>query len=171
MINDREGYNTGFKKNKIINRRMFIFSAAKVVIFFGIIVLKPYIHQKSSNIHFNTIIGYRCAWRLFWVYWRAPSPHRSEKRNHWKWGEICGNLAIFWKNVVLGYKKGSKSKADFIFSSSMSFRSYITHHMVGSDMEMEDMKSLNVSLCSSSLTTETKHMEKEIRTKTMLNGP
>ena len=37
MINDREGYGTGFKKNKIINRRMFILSAAKAVIFFGII--------------------------------------------------------------------------------------------------------------------------------------
>ena len=33
MISDKGGYDTGFKKNKIINRRMFIFSAAKVVIF------------------------------------------------------------------------------------------------------------------------------------------
>ena len=31
------GHDTGFNKLKTINRRMFIFSAAKAVIFFGIV--------------------------------------------------------------------------------------------------------------------------------------
>ena len=70
---------------------------------------------------YKFIFGQRCSFPSFWVYWRARSASRSEKRNHWK---ISENMLKNSKYVVFGAKKRSKSDSGFIEIFFRSFRSY-----------------------------------------------
>ena len=92
MINDRGGYDTGFKKNKIINRRMFIFSAAKAVIFFGIIG-RLFSLQISENKKYLTLSDKN---RLRET--RLP-PIRGEFIDYFG-NTIAGNLKVYQLHVI-----------------------------------------------------------------------
>ena len=54
---------------------------------------------------FVSIFGQRCPFLSFWVYWRARTPYRSEKRSRSK---ISQNGPKNSKNVVLVPKRGQK---------------------------------------------------------------
>ena len=92
MINDRGGYDTGFKKNKTINRRMFIFSAAKAVIFFGIIG-RLFSLQISENKKYLTLSDKN---RLRET--RLP-PIRGEFLDYFG-NTIAGNLKVYQLHVI-----------------------------------------------------------------------
>ena len=90
MIND--GGDTGFKKLSTINRRMFIFSAAKAVIFFGI-VGRLFSLQINENKKYLTLSDKN---RLRES--RLP-PIRGEFIDHFG-NTIAGNLRVYQLHVV-----------------------------------------------------------------------
>ncbi len=92
MINDRGGHDTGFNKNKIINRRMFIFSAAKAIIFFGIIG-RLFSLQISENKKYLTLSDKN---RLRET--RLP-PIRGEFLDYFG-NTIAGNLKVYQLHVI-----------------------------------------------------------------------
>ena len=92
MISDKGGYDTGFKKNKIMNRRMFIFSAAKAVVFFGIIV-RLFSLQINENKKYLTLSDKN---RL--REWKLP-PIRGEFEDFFG-NTIAGNLKVYQLHVV-----------------------------------------------------------------------
>jgi penicillin-binding protein 2 len=92
MINDRGGYDTGFKKNKIINRRMFIFSAAKAIIFFFIIG-RLFSLQISENKKYLTLSDKN---RLRET--RLP-PIRGEFLDYFG-NTIAGNLKVYQLHII-----------------------------------------------------------------------
>ena len=86
------GYDTGFNKLKTINRRMFIFSAAKAVIFFGI-VGRLFSLQISENKKYLTLSDKN---RLRET--RLP-PIRGEFKDYFG-NTIAGNLKVYQLHVV-----------------------------------------------------------------------
>ena len=89
MINDNE---PGFKKIGTVNRRMFIFSAAKAVIFFGI-VGRLFSLQINENKKYLTLSDKN---RL--REWRLP-PVRGEFLDYYG-NTIAGNLKVYQLHVV-----------------------------------------------------------------------
>ena len=86
------GHDTGFNKLKTINRRMFIFSAAKAVIFFGI-VGRLFSLQISENKKYLTLSDKN---RLRET--RLP-PIRGEFKDYFG-NTIAGNLKVYQLHVV-----------------------------------------------------------------------
>ena len=86
------GHDTGFNKLKTINRRMFIFSAAKAVIFFGI-VGRLFSLQISENKKYLTLSDKN---RLRET--RLP-PIRGEFEDYFG-NTIAGNLKVYQLNVI-----------------------------------------------------------------------
>ena len=89
MISENE---PGFKKIATVNRRMFIFSAAKAVIFFGI-VGRLFSLQISENKKYLTLSDKN---RL--REWRLP-PVRGEFLDYFG-NTIAGNLKVYQLHVV-----------------------------------------------------------------------
>ena len=86
------GHDTGFNKLKTINRRMFIFSAAKAVIFFGI-VGRLFSLQISENKKYLTLSDKN---RLRET--RLP-PIRGEFKDYFG-NTIAGNLKVYQLHVI-----------------------------------------------------------------------
>ena len=86
------GHDTGFNKLKTINRRMFIFSAAKAVIFFGI-VGRLFSLQISENKKYLTLSDKN---RLRET--RLP-PVRGEFKDYFG-NTIAGNLKVYQLHVI-----------------------------------------------------------------------
>ena len=86
------GHDTGFNKLKTINRRMFIFSAAKAVIFFGI-VGRLFSLQISENKKYITLSDKN---RLRET--RLP-PIRGEFKDYFG-NTIAGNLKVYQLHVI-----------------------------------------------------------------------
>ena len=90
MIN--QGRDTGFNKSKIINRRMFIFSAVKTIIFFGI-VGRLFSLQINENKKYLTLSDKN---RLRET--RLP-PVRGEFKDFFG-NTIAGNLKVYQLHVI-----------------------------------------------------------------------
>ena len=86
------GHDTGIRKNKIINRRMFIFSAAKAVVFFGIIG-RLFSLQINENKKYLTLSDKN---RLRET--RLP-PIRGEFLDYFG-NTIAGNLKVYQLHVI-----------------------------------------------------------------------
>ena len=86
------GEYSSFKKTNIINRRMFIFSAAKAVIFFGIIG-RMFSLQISENKKYLTLSDKNRLreWRL--------APVRGEFEDFFG-NTIAGNLKVYQLHVI-----------------------------------------------------------------------
>ena len=91
MINDERG-NTVFRKLSTINRRMFIFSAVKAVVFFGI-VGRLFSLQISENKKYLTLSDKN---RL--REWRLP-PIRGKFLDY-HGNTIAGNLEVYQLHVI-----------------------------------------------------------------------
>ena len=87
-----DGGDTGFKKINTINRRMFIISAAKVVVFAGIIT-RLFSLQINDNKKYLTLSDKN---RL--REWRLP-PVRGEFLDYFG-NTIAGNLKVYQLHVV-----------------------------------------------------------------------
>ena len=86
------GHDTGFNKLKTINRRMFLFSAAKAVVFFGI-VGRLFSLQISENKKYLTLSDKN---RLRET--RLP-PIRGEFKDYFG-NTIAGNLKVYQLHVI-----------------------------------------------------------------------
>ena len=86
------GEDSGFKKSNTINRRMFIFAAAKAVVFFGI-VGRLFSLQISENKKYLTLSDKN---RL--REWRLP-PVRGDFEDFFG-KKIAGNLKVYQLHVV-----------------------------------------------------------------------
>ena len=86
------GSDTSFKKLNTINRRMFIFSAAKVVVFTGI-VARLFSLQINENKKYLTLSDKN---RL--REWKLP-PERGEIKDFFG-NTIAGNLKVYQLHVV-----------------------------------------------------------------------